>query len=108
MDCYYDIVYRLKQGTLDLVAEGYYGAEDNTNVQFDEKGEPIYQYEWEGNKMSREEYRRKLQEVYDTTKAKDGYVWEEIHSLEEMTELLEKMEDTADAVASGAPNIQVP
>ncbi len=91
MDCYYDIVYRLKQGTLDLVAAGYYGTEDNSNVQFDEKGEPIYQYEWEGSKMSREEYQQKLQEVYDTTKAKDGYVWEEINSSEEMTELLEKM-----------------
>lgn len=78
MDCYYDIVYRLEEGKLVPVAAGYYGAEDNSKVQFDEKGEPVYQYEWNGSKMSKEEYQQKLQEVYDGTRAKDGYRWEEI------------------------------
>lgn len=91
MDCYYDLVYRLEKGKLVEVAAGYYGAEDNSNVQFDENGEPIYQYEWNGSKMSREEYQQKLQEVYDVSKARDGYGWGETYSMEEMTALLEEM-----------------
>lgn len=91
MDCYYDIVYRLEKGKLVEVAAGYYGAEDNSNVQFDEAGEPIYQYEWNGKGMSREEYQQEFQKVYDGTKARDGYGWGETYSMEEMTALLEEM-----------------
>lgn len=75
MDCYYDLVYRLEKGEMTLIAAGYYGAEDNSNVQFDEEGEPIYQYEWEGVKMSREEYGQALMAVYDMSRARDGYAW---------------------------------
>ena len=74
MDYYYDLVYRLAGGEMELIAQGYYGAEDNSNVQFDEAGEPIYQYEWEGKKMSKEEYARELEAVYDTERAK-SYAW---------------------------------
>lgn len=91
MDSYYDIVYRLEEGKLVTVAGGYYGTWGNSNVQFDEQGEPVYQYEWNGSSMSREEYQQKLQEVYDSTKAKDGYSWEEIYSAEEMMRILEEM-----------------
>ena len=38
MDYYYDLVYRLSGGELIPVASGYYGAVDNSNVQFDEEG----------------------------------------------------------------------
>ena len=33
MDYYYDLVFRLENGELNLIASGYYGAEDNSNVQ---------------------------------------------------------------------------
>lgn len=84
MDCYYDLVYSIVDGKMTLIAEGYYGAEDNSNVQFDDEGEPIYQYEWNGKDMSKAEYEKSLNEVYDTSKAEDGYFWEEWYSVDEM------------------------
>lgn len=88
MGYYYDIVYRLEEGKLVEVAAGYYGIEDNSEVQFDETGEPVYWYEWNGKEMSSEEYQQKLQEVYDESKAKDVYNWGETYGSQEMTALL--------------------
>lgn len=74
MDNYYDLVYRLEDGKLTLIAQGYYGAEDNSHVQFDENGEPVYRYEWNGTEMSSGEYEKELNAVYDTKRAKE-YAW---------------------------------
>lgn len=90
MDSYTDLVYRLKEGKLELVGEGWYGAEDNSKVQMDEAGEPIYQYRWQGEMMSKEAYEEKLQAVYDTSQAVDGYTWDAWLSLSEMIETLQK------------------
>lgn len=91
MDYYYDLVFRITDGELTMVAQGYYGAEDNSNVQFDEAGEPIYQYEWNGVKMSKEEYAKELNSVYDMSKARDGYGWEDWYSLDEIKEVVKKL-----------------
>ncbi len=88
MDYYYDLVYRLSGGELIPVASGYYGAEDNSNVQFDGEGNPIYQYEWNGVKMSKEEYQKELSKVYDESKAVT-YSYDSLHSLEEMKQIIE-------------------
>lgn len=88
MDYYYDLVYQLSGGELILVASGYYGAEDNSNVQFDGEGNPVYQYEWNGVKMSREEYQKELSRVYDESKAVT-YNYDGLHSLEEMKQMIE-------------------
>ena len=91
MDNYYDLVYSIIDGEMTLIAYGYYGAEDNSNVQFDEAGEPIYVYEWNGVKMEKEEYEKELNAVYDTKKAVDGYAWEELYSKEEVILAIEKL-----------------
>lgn len=88
MDYYYDLVYQLSDGELVPVASGYYGAEDNSNVQFDGEGNPIYQYEWNGVKMSKEEYQRELSKVYDESRAVT-YNYDGLHSLEEMKQMIE-------------------
>lgn len=88
MDYYYDLVYQLSDGELVPVAFGYYGAEDNSNVQFDGEGNPIYQYEWNGVKMSKEEYQRELSKVYDESRAVT-YNYDGLHSLEEMKQMIE-------------------
>ncbi len=88
MDYYYDLVYQLSGGELVPVASGYYGAEDNSNVQFDTEGNPIYQYEWNGVKMSKEEYQRELSKVYDESRAVT-YNYDGLHSLEEMKQMIE-------------------
>ncbi len=83
MDYYYDLVFRLENGEMNLIASGYYGAEDNSNVQYDEEGDPIYLYEWEGVRMSREEYQAQLSKVYDFSKAV-SYHDSEVYSLDEI------------------------
>lgn len=88
MDSYYDLVYSIVDGELTLIGAGYYGAEDNSHVQFDEAGEPIYQYEWDGVKMSREAYGKALNSVYDTSKSRDGYAWGALYSVEEIKDIL--------------------
>lgn len=90
MDTYYDLVYSLKDNRLTLISEGYFGAEDNTKLEFDGEGNPIYQYEWDGVKMTEEEYNAALNRVYDITKAKPGYEWGEWKTAAELTEELKK------------------
>lgn len=88
MDYYYDLVYRLEDGELTLIASGYYGAEDNSNVKYDAQGEPIYQYEWEGVPMSREEYQTAHSKVYDFSKAVENYDYDSLYSLEEIKKMI--------------------
>lgn len=91
MDYYYDVVYRLENGRLVETAAGYFGAEDNSNVQFDENQNPIYQYEWNGVMVTMDEYSQALNAVYDTTRAKDGYAWEKWLSREQVIETVQAL-----------------
>lgn len=84
MDYYYDLVLTLQDGQLVLTDQGYFGAEDNSNVQFDESGDPIYRYEWNGKQVTKEEYAKELNAVYDQSKAVPGYNWNELYSAEEL------------------------
>lgn len=89
MDTYYDLVYSIVDGEMTLIAAGYYGAEDNSNVQFDAEGNPVYQYEWNGVEMSKEEYEDELFSVYDTSRAV-SYDYSSLYSVDEMIEVIEK------------------
>lgn len=82
MGNYYDLIYSMVDGRLQLIAEGYYGEGDHTRRQFDEEGNIIYQYKWNGTVMSREEYERELSNVYDTSQA-ISYSYKNLWSLEE-------------------------
>lgn len=88
MDYYYDIVYKLEKGELIAVGEGYYGAEDNSNVQYDEAGDPIYVYEWNGKQVTEEEYDQALDTLYDWGDSQNGYEWGEYHSADEIIDIL--------------------
>ena len=83
MDYYYDLIYRIIDGEMTLIASGYYGAADNSQVQFDEEGNPIYRYEWNGTEMSKEEYQQELSAVYDETKAV-SYDYSDLYTLDEI------------------------
>ena len=89
MDFYYDLVYSIVDGEMTSVASGYYGAEDNSNVQFDANGEPIYYYEWDGVKMSREQYEKEFRKVYDKSKAV-SYDFENLYSIDEVIKAVEE------------------
>ena len=65
MDSYYERVYKLNNGKMVEIANGKYGAEDNSNVEFDSDGNPIYQYFWNGTKITKTEYEEKINKAYD-------------------------------------------
>ncbi len=106
MDHYYDLVYAIIDGRMTQVAAGYYGAEDNSRLQLDEEGNPVYVYTFsrledggtlpdsmsqaleQGPVLTEEEYARALNAVYDTSRAKSGYEWDKWHSLEEIKEMI--------------------
>lgn len=60
MDEYFDQIYAIQNGQWSLLAQGEYGAEDNTNVQFDENNQPIYQYNWDGAEVDRDTYNKSV------------------------------------------------
>ena len=57
-------------------------------MQFDEEGNHIYQYEWEGIMMTQEEYNQAFRAVYDTSSEKPGYEWNKWYSLEEVIQAI--------------------
>ena len=74
MDVYYDKIYTIQGGQFALLYSGDYGAEDNSNVQLDESGMPIYNYYWNGTQVSsQEEYMTLLNQVYNTEQAITPY-----------------------------------
>ncbi|MBO4897346.1 MAG: hypothetical protein J5590_03515 [Clostridia bacterium] len=89
MDGYYDEIYRIENGKFISVASGAYGAEDNTNVQFDENGKPIYEYYWEDTEVSEEEYEEMLNSVYDTSRETDPYSEELMYDYNEIYDVIE-------------------
>ncbi len=88
MDHYYDLIYSIVDGEMKLVASGYYGRDDNAAMEFDAEGNPVYQYEWNGVSMSREEYDRELGKVYDSSKAVT-YEYGSLYSADEMRNVIE-------------------
>ena len=74
MDNFYDNVYRIQNGRFVRLHNGEYGAEDNANVQLDAEGDPIYRYYWDGKEVSKRDYERLLNSVFDVANATDPYV----------------------------------
>ncbi len=71
MDVYWDGIYVLQNGQFVETAHGDYGAEDNANVQYDRNGRPIYVYNWDGKKMTEQEYKDALERSFNVTAARD-------------------------------------
>ena len=67
MDKYYDYIYKIKNGQFVKCYSGEYGAEDNSHVEFDKDGLPIYRYYWKGVEVEKDEYNELLNAVYDTS-----------------------------------------
>lgn len=65
-----------KNDNAQLNKDGAYGAEDNSNVQFDSNNQPIYVYNWNGQSTTKEEYDKSLASVYDTSKENKDFLFE--------------------------------
>lgn len=73
MDVYYDEIYKIQDGKFVSISSGDYGASDNSNVQYDEQNNPIYDYYWNDRKVSKNEYIQSLNNLFDRTKVTDIY-----------------------------------
>ena len=70
MDSFYDIIYRLKNGEKKVIAQGSYGAADNSQLEFDEEGAPIYEYYWNEQPVSQSQYERNLNRKFNQSLSK--------------------------------------
>lgn len=81
MDVYYDKIYSISDGMFELKYDGQYGAIDNSDVQYDSEGYPIYNYYWNENEVSDEvEYQKLLNAEFKKEKARDPYEGAEYNS----------------------------
>lgn len=87
MDIYYDTVYRINErGEFEKMYHGEFGADDNSKIQVDENGIPIYKYYWEDEEVSEEEYNNRLSEVFMRDKGADPY--QDMYGVSEMINVL--------------------
>lgn len=91
MDSYFDDVGKLSKGKMVSIANGTYGAEDNSNVKLDENGEPIYRYYWNGKEVTKKAYEKKLNASLgkNRKKYKDAYIYEDMDVISDIKKLLE-------------------
>ena len=68
MDVYYDTVYQIKNGSVQVIGRGEFGAEDNSDVQYDAAGSPIYVYNWGGRSVDKASYYDSLNVLFDTSR----------------------------------------
>ncbi len=67
MDDYYDELFTIHNGQFLLLHTGKYGAPDNSQLTFDSDGNPIYNYYWDGIKITSEtEYNTILNQSFNT------------------------------------------
>lgn len=102
MDVYSDKVYSIENGKFVVKFDGRYGAGDVANLEFDQYGEPIYEYFINDVKVTDEnEYKKSLNAVFDEQRAIEPiysnseydseamrYVGEEIYDGKEILEAI--------------------
>ncbi len=76
MDYYPCLISQLREGRFYRVASGVSGGLDwGTEMMLDEAGMPIYQYEWEGKRVSEETYEASIDQIFDRSKGDRPEVW---------------------------------
>ncbi len=90
MDTYYDHIYKIENHKFVLVAEGDYGAVDNSHVELDENGSPIYSYYWNNRQVSQSEYNSSLNNYVDLEQASVYYDAAVGYSYNEIKEAIKK------------------
>ena len=103
MDVYYDSIYQLKNGSVQLIAHGEYGAEDNANVQRDAAGTPIYNYYWNGSKVDQASYYNMLNALFDTSREVSPYGGQSIRVEQALDDLGTNQVATSTVPSAGKP-----
>lgn len=91
MDVYFDDIYVLENGQITKIHSGQYGSEDNSTVQIDENGNPIYVYIWDGVTMSKQKYEEAFNNVFDKTQARSTYWEQDFKTANEIIEIINSL-----------------
>ena len=71
MDTYQDRIFKIENGNWIQIVDGKYGFIDEAPVQYDENDEPIYQYEWGGKQVTKEQYEKEVKKIIDVENANE-------------------------------------
>lgn len=88
MDLYFDYVGKLVKGEIKYIEGGEFGAEDNTNVKHDSSGNPIYEYYWENQKVTKKTYKAKLKKAKGNYKYVSAYNDKKMLSMDKLKKKL--------------------
>ena len=68
MGVFYDRVFEIKDGKWVQIGDGEYGMEDNTNPEYDENGDYVFRYKWDGKEVTKKKYEKKLKKLFGNRK----------------------------------------
>ena len=91
MGYYYDKIYSIVDGEMKDIAMGEYEDEENSGT---------FDYKWNGKSVSESEYESKFAEIYDESKAVEGFNNEALMSAEEMIDELGYIYDETSEITS--------
>lgn len=87
MGYYYDYVYRIENGQFVQIGTGEYG-DPAGGPQTDANGKEIYEYQWNQQVVSEEQYNQQLNAVYDTSHALEGYDYNALIPMDQLEHTL--------------------
>ena len=68
MGVFYDRVFEIKDGKWVQIGDGEYGMEDNMNPEYDENGDYVFRYKWDGKEVTNKKYEKKLKKLFGNRK----------------------------------------
>lgn len=89
MGGYYDEIYKIENGKFVTVAKGSYG--ETEDQQTDENGEPVYDYYWNDDSVTKEQYEQNLKGLFDQDQAED--IYQNVYTFEQCRTLLQEITD---------------
>lgn len=64
MGVFYDRVFEIKDGKWVQIGDGNYGMADNMNPEYDENGDYVFEYKWDGKEVSKKKYEKELKKLF--------------------------------------------
>lgn len=68
MGVFYDRVFEIKDGKWVQIGDGEYGMEDNMNPEYDENGDYVFRYKWDGKEVTKKKYEKILKKLFGNRK----------------------------------------
>lgn len=65
---FYDRVFEIKDGEWLQIGDGECRMEDNTNPEYDENGDYVFRYKWDGKEVTNKKYEKKLKKLFGNRK----------------------------------------